>query len=239
MTEFLMSIDTNLIAISGIKGAGKDITALMFQYCLSVSKIFRQYWIFKYFGKRFTKDWKITAFAAPIKKVLSTLLNVPINKFNSRDFKENYCVEMNTLSIYKVCDVPTNKILNDSTFSKKAKNFDEDLKDYYLTIRQLMQVFATEYCRRLFGSDVWVYSALKNNTQRLIISDLRFVNEASVIKKYGGVLIYVDRGLEFGQHPSENEMKILYDQGLYDIVIKNNGTLKDLFNKIKSICNDK
>lgn len=238
MIEFQMNINTNLIAISGIKGAGKDQVAIMIQYCLSVPKVFRQYWIFKYFGKYFSKSWKITAFATPIKKILSVLLNVSISKFNNRDFKENYCIEMNTLSIHKVSDVPTNKILNDSVFSKKARNFDESLKNYYLTIRQLMQVFATEYCRRLFGSDVWVYSALKNNAQQLIISDLRFVNEAAIIKKHNGLLIYVDRGLEFGQHPSENEMKILYDQGLYNIIIKNDGTLKDLFNKVKLIYND-
>lgn len=231
-------MNTNyLIAISGIKGSGKDTVAHMLQYCLSVPKMFRQYWIYKKFGRYFKKCWKITAFASNLKKVLSIILHIPVKRFNNRSFKENYYIDLKTLDIYNVSNLPAKETLSDTIFAKKAKAFDPDIKEYLISIRQLMQLFGTEYCRRLFGPDVWVLSTLAGVTENTIVSDLRFVNEALEVKKRNGILIYIDRGLEFGQHPSEKEMKLLYDNCHYDYVIRNNASLKDLFNSVKELVN--
>jgi len=50
-----MNTKNNLIAISGTKGSGKSETSKMLQYCLSVPKLFRHYWIYKRFSKIFSK----------------------------------------------------------------------------------------------------------------------------------------------------------------------------------------
>ena len=233
-----MNTKNKIIGISGVKGSGKDVAAIMFQYCLSVPKIFRQYWIFKLFGKRLHKSWKITAFANPLKKMLSILLNIPISSFNSRTFKEQYCIDFNTLKVNNINNIPKNKLLSDSTFTKKAKNLDTDLYNYCLTIRQLMQLFGTECCRRFFGPNIWINCTLNNLQYNTIVSDVRFTNEAEAIKNKSGKIFYIDRGLEFGAHPSEKEMQTLLINGFYDNIIPNFSTLKSLFDTIKQYCND-
>ena len=101
-----MNIYHNLIAISGTKGSGKDELSKMFQYCLSVPKYLRQYWIYKRFNKFIPKKWKILAFADPLKKMLAVLLNIPAERFNDRSFKEDTCIDLKTLdysSLSNVC----------------------------------------------------------------------------------------------------------------------------------------
>ena len=40
--------DNKLIAIGGLKNSGKDEASKMLQYCLSVPRIFRYYYFYKY-----------------------------------------------------------------------------------------------------------------------------------------------------------------------------------------------
>ena len=70
----------------------------------------------------------------------------------------------------------------------------------------------------------------------LIISDLRFIVEADVVKARDGKIIYIDRpGCVVGNHQSEKEAFELYQSGQCDYVIHNDGTLEDLFKKCKRI----
>jgi hypothetical protein len=56
--------------------------------------------MYSIFSKIIPKKYKLIAFADPVKKILSVLLNVPVNRFNSREFKEGYCVDMSNLECY-------------------------------------------------------------------------------------------------------------------------------------------
>lgn len=231
-----MSTKFNLFAFSGVKGSGKDTASNMLQYCLSVPKMFRQYWIYNKFGKLFHKSWKIVAFADVMKQMLADLLNVPIDKFNDRYFKENTRINLETLE----CVTSTSKItklLSDARFNKLAKELNPDIKYYHLTVRQLMQFFATNVMRTFFGENIWVTSTLRNASDKTIISDCRFINEANAIKTKGGKIIYIGTpNTKFGQHQSEKEMEQMLNDNIYDVVIDNSGSLKDLFNKIKDVC---
>ena len=234
-----MNIKNNLIAISGVKGSGKDLVANILQYCLSVPKIFRQYWIYRRFGKFFPKRWKIIAFADPLKKMLAILLNIPVEKFNDRAFKEDTCIDLNTLNYSLSAFTKDKRLLSDSKFTKMTKELNLDLLNYDLTIRQLLQYYGTSIMRTYFGEKVWINSTLKHSAQRTIISDCRFINEATTIKDHGGKIIYISRvGYPFGHHQSEKEMFEMLQKGIYDYQIENNGTLEDLFNKVKNICNE-
>ena len=67
---------------------------------------------------------------------------------------------------------------------------------------------------------------------------MRFKVEAEMVKERKGTVIYIDRpGCEVGNHQSEKEAFELYQEGKCDYVIHNDGTLKDLFEKCKSIIN--
>lgn len=230
----------NLIAISGVRGAGKDSVTSMLQYCLSVPKIFRQYWIYKHFRKWISPKYKRLAFADPLKKMLAILLNIPASKFNDRHFKEDCVVNIPTLDFTLSAFTEDTNRLSDSKFNRMVKSLDPELIESNLTIRQLMQYFGTEICQKYFGRNVWINATLKHSNGPTIISDLRFKAEYEAIKKHNGFIIYVSRpGYWFGQHASEREMEELLNANQYDYVINNNGSVEDLFNKVKYLCNDK
>lgn len=227
----------NLIAVSGCKNAGKDSITSMLQYCLSVPKIFRQYWIYKNFRKWVSPKYKRLAFADPLKRMLAVLLNVPVSKFNNRHFKEDCVINIPTLDYSLSAFNEESDVLSDSKFNKLVKNLDSSLTQSNLTVRQLMQYFGTEICQKYFGRNVWINSTLKHANKPTIISDLRFKAEYNAVKERNGFVIYVDRpGCEFGQHASEREMEELLNSNKYDLVIHNDGSAKDLFNKIKELC---
>lgn len=234
-----MNTKNKLIAISGIKGSGKSETAEMLQYCLSVPKFLRQYWIYKKFHKIFPKKWKLLAFADPLKEMLASLLNIPVERFNDRAFKEDTCIDLNTLEYSLSAFTKDKHLLSDSKFTKFAKELNPEILSYDLTIRQLMQYFGTNCMRKFFGERVWINSTLRNAKENTIISDCRFINEANAIKSRNGIIIYVNRiGTTFGHHQSEKEMFEMWKKGFYDYQLDNNGTLEELFNKIKDLCDE-
>ena len=72
----------------------------------------------------------------------------------------------------------------------------------------------------------------------VVITDVRFGNEALWIREQGGVVVYIERDQptieEFG-HSSENG---LCDNDI-DIYVKNDGTIEDLHNKLGELVHEK
>lgn len=236
-TNERLNLNKKLFAISGVKGSGKDSVTDMLQYCLSVPKAFRQYWFYKHFRKWIKPKYKKLAFADPLKKMLSDLLSISLDKFYNRDFKEGCIINIPTLESSWLGWIDR-KTLSDSKFNKMVKQLDPSLTEANLTLRQLLQYFGTEIMQKYFGKQVWVNATLRDRSEYKIISDLRFIEEYNAIKEHKGIIIYIDRpGYQFGQHASEKEMKELYEHGKYDYIIKNNGSLEELFNKIKDLVN--
>ena len=232
MKERLKS--NKLIAISGVKSSGKDTSSKMIQYCLSVPKIFRQYWLYKLLNKIVPKKYKLIAFADPLKRMLSVLLNMPYEDFNNRSFKECYNVDLETLNITYATEG-----LSDNKFNRMVKELNLELSKSNLSIRQLMQYFGTSVMRTYFGENVWINSTLKHSANKTIITDLRFINEYNAVKQHHGITVYINRPNHFfGEHASEKEMELLLDNNAYDYVINNSGSFEDLFNQIKNISND-
>ena len=188
------------------------------------------------FHKIVPKRYQILAFADPVKRMLSVLLNVPVNRFFDRDFKEKWTINIPTLELY---DEALNDRLSDSKFNKLVKNLDPTLTTSKLSIRQLMQYFATQIMQTYFTRRVWINCTLRHTDMKTIISDLRFKEEFEAIKERNGICIYVQRpNYMFGEHASEKEMSELLYNDEYDYVINNSGSIKDLFNKIKEISYD-
>lgn len=185
------------------------------------------YRIFKYF---IISKWEITSFASTMKEVLSILINEPIEKFNDREFKENYYINLKTIRITTF--PPKKLIITDKKLNKLIKNDDlNSISDYYITIRQLLQIFGTEIIRTYFGDNFWVLRTLLIDNN-IIISDLRFINEYTEVKNNNGIVIYIDRNQAPGLHRSESEVIELYNENKFDYIIKNTSDLKNLFNNI-------
>ena len=106
------------------------------------------------------------------------------------------------------------------------------------TYREFMQIFGTEVCRNLHW-DTWIYHVekeFKNNPLKdFVIDDVRFKNEAGLIKKYDGTLIKVVRPTLAVSHDFAHASELEQDQILPDIVVMNDSTKEDLYMKIEEI----
>lgn len=117
-----------------------------------------------------------------------------------------------------------------------AKEFISHSKPGYvsLTFRQILQLFGTEYRRRQ-DPDYWVKrleEKLKGH-ERVVIDDVRFPNEVEMIHRLGGRVIRIDRpGPAESTHASEIELDS-FDG--WDDVIVNDGTLRELDEKVRGV----
>ena len=105
-----------------------------------------------------------------------------------------------------------------------------------VSARHMMQTLGTEWGRACIHPDFWVMIA-RAETQRImndggsvVIDDVRFPNEATMIRDLGGELWRIDRpGIAYnGDHESEGGL----DDITPDRVIVNDGTIAQLKEKI-------
>ena len=95
--------------------------------------------------------------------------------------------------------------------------------------RRMMQTLGTEWGRQLINPDLWLIMAhqrLLQNGPGMIISDVRFDNEAAWIRKHGGRIIHVIRPdtKAVEAHASEDGIE-MQDT---DARLFNSGTLEEL-----------
>lgn len=119
---------------------------------------------------------------------------------------------------------------------------DENLKkqthsETGLTYRQILQKVGTDLFRKQIDSEIWARAPFTNlvlkEKEILILTDLRFRNEAEQVKRHNGKIIRINRpGLISDSHISETEMD---DYGSFDYVIHNDGTLDQLKEAIQNL----
>jgi hypothetical protein len=95
-------------------------------------------------------------------------------------------------------------------------------------VRKLLQSIGVA-AREVLGKNVWVVAALRkmeDDSKDYVITDVRFENEASMIKYLGGVMWRISRDgvTPVNSHISENEL----DGYKFDQILKNEGSLDDL-----------
>jgi hypothetical protein len=110
----------------------------------------------------------------------------------------------------------------------------EDAKKYS-NVRELLQRLGTEAGRDVLGENVWVNAVFDNfSGEKLVISDVRFPNEAEEIRRRGGAIVRIVRE-GFGPingHISETAFKG------QDFIIYNDGTPQDMLNKFRAFEKD-
>lgn len=226
----------NVIAFCGLKATGKDTSAQMLKYLLNTPKCLHFYWMYKHFGflGNYGK-WKITSFAKPLKQVLSIILGVPVKLFEDRNFKEFWVANLKDTEVKFLSRNSNLHPISDKLFSKHAKSHNvTSLQKYDLTIRQWLQYVGTDVLRSFISENVWINATLRRDN--IIISDLRFKQEFNALDHYKSFRILIERpGCEPGNHISEQEILELKTNRNFEGYINNNGTLKDLFYKIKEI----
>lgn len=232
--------DSNIIAMCGLRNVGKDTCAGMLKFMLNTPSILHYYWIYKYFpflGN--LGEWRTNSFAKPLKEVLGIILGIPVEKFEDRDFKENWCVDFDSGKLYLCERVSPEWLLSDKEMSRLLKNGNYQLiSKYYLTIRQCLQYIGTNVLREFISDKVWINSSLKGDN--LIMSDLRFRKEFEELDNHKSFRILIERpGCLPGNHASERQIMELKAERTFEGYINNNGTLKDLFYKVKQLIDDR
>jgi hypothetical protein len=111
----------------------------------------------------------------------------------------------------------------------------ERLKEVSQDIRGLMQRMGTEVGREMFGENVWAevaFRAIKPDA-RVVISDLRYPNEAAAITSASGEIWRIERpGVgPANSHASETAL----DTYNFPIKITNDGTIEDLYKTVDSV----
>jgi hypothetical protein len=101
-------------------------------------------------------------------------------------------------------------------------------------VRRLLQDLGVG-ARKIFGEDFWVSQTLSgvNPGDKIVVTDVRYPNEAQAVKDLGGVIWRIQRpGISaVNDHPSESAM----DDWDYDKVIVNNSGLDGLKSQIATI----
>jgi len=103
------------------------------------------------------------------------------------------------------------------------------------TPRHMMQTLGTEWGRRTVHPEIWI-NVWKREVQKItgaiVVDDVRFPNEAALIKEMGGTLWRIYRpGLNTMDHASER----LQQQIAEDVLINNATSLPALFNSVDSL----
>ena len=103
------------------------------------------------------------------------------------------------------------------------------------TPRYAMQTLGTEWGRDLISPNIWV-NIIKNGIKELggnfiVIDDCRFPNEIAMILDMKGIIVYIDRDGEVGDHASEREVKSLHR----NITVENKSSLVDLQEAVMAV----
>ena len=102
--------------------------------------------------------------------------------------------------------------------------------------RQMMQTLGTEWGRECINPDLWVLLAqlrFMNQGTGMILTDMRFENEASWVRRMGGQVVHIVRDSAPGvaEHKSENSLFV----DPRDITLYNNMDLESLQHAVSKL----
>lgn len=101
-------------------------------------------------------------------------------------------------------------------------------------VRRLLQRLGTEGGRHHLGDDVWVETLFRSpSSGRVVVSDVRFPNEARAIRDRGGIVARITRpGIQaVNAHASEHAL----DDFDFDVEVVNDGSIADLRRAVDDI----
>ncbi len=114
---------------------------------------------------------------------------------------------------------------------------EKQIPSFTYTPREMMQTVGTEWGRQMIQDDLWLVSLLRrienHKAQDIVISDVRFDNEAVVLRNLGGEIWYIARpdSSISSNHVSEAGINICTE----DISINNDETLINLYLKVDKL----
>lgn len=168
-------------------------------------------------------EYQRLAFADPIKDILCHTLG--ISRETLDDFKNN---------------PETHKVEGIESYGVCIDNSLEDSVEFSIDMRQILTNFG-DAMKKQFGEDIWANKLVKDalfwDVDKLVVPDLRYLNEYQYLKEYSEKLIVIKihkDGLGEDSHSSEQEYKSIPA----DYEIYNNGSIQELHNKLNKIVSE-
>jgi hypothetical protein len=106
-----------------------------------------------------------------------------------------------------------------------------------MSFREFLQRYGTESHRDVFGENFWVDLTLPVGGyypgRAIVVTDVRFSNEAARIRDLGGTVVRIIRGnaAPFDQDHHRSEVQD-FD---WDYILENNGTLRQLYDNVEEL----
>ena len=262
----------NIYGICGYKQSGKNTVARIWQLLDFYYKMGKDYWV-KYAAinekiKEFTdidyvlnnlqfenknSNWQEKSFAHSLKKILCILYGFKIEDFESEEFKSKELPEA-FWYWYMELDGGYGPIILPYTTPKPPEGY-EGLKLIKPTPRMLLQKIGTDLFRNQLHPNWSInalfseYKPISNLSQtypNILITDVRFQNEADAVTERGGKLIKVEKIVKKvhesetskhvihapDTHPSETELE--YIKADYYISV-HQGDIENLIESVKYI----
>jgi hypothetical protein len=216
----MQEFNKKLIGISGRIKHGKDTVGNLI---CSLYNEWAGFHMIYYNG-----SYEIKKYAYKLKQIASLLTGVPIENFESHEFKDTVMGE--EWWYFKFGGIKTSYIGHEHW--DKTNAFSKLFKPTY---RQFIQQLGTESLRNNCHPDVHVnalFADYEKEYSKWLITDLRFINEAERIVKENGILLRVineNIPIPENEHISEKEL----DDYNFHYTIYNNGTLEELELEVK------
>jgi len=160
--------------------------------------------------------------------------------------KENYDIlfenKKYAYNLKKIVSILTGVSMED-VLSREGKL--KYLPEWNMTVGEMQQKLGTEAVRNNIHQDAWVLSLFGTYSEDKfwVITDVRFKNEAEIIKKKGGIIVRLNGDPEkcrlndnrSMEHPSETELD---DYDGFDYIFDNVPPISNLENFVEEIIND-
>ena len=205
-----------IIGLTGKKGSGKTL----------VCDTMLQSKGFEHYGEY--------SLASPIKNIVNTLFGWSeahsVGELKEREVRADYCAGSFNRAYALICHYDLESfsvnggMSNVDIIIRLCSKFERTVT----TPRKVYQWFGTELCRDNLDKDIWL-KLVPKNIENLIISDVRFDNEATYItKQLGGVIVEIinnDRDEIIDDHSSESGIS----EPLKNIIFEAKLGLKDIW----------
>lgn len=165
------------------------------------------------------------AFASPIKKITKTMFHLEDKHLYDNVVKEQIILDDNGNPKWHIQGVPASPRLMFQWIGTILRS--EVASDYFL--KSMHEEIKKEIKKKLNTHYLWRPKYIK-----IVITDVRFPNEAEFIRKLGGSIIKIERPsiittTKLTEHESEKDLPA----NLVDCVICNDGTISELKKKLK------
>ena len=245
------------IGLNGYAGAGKDTVAKMLYVILNWDWDSKEE-AFAKFNESYATNIRpyatiknpddnmctCIAFADRLKQICADMFGVPVEYFYYN--KNNAWICINKDFEYTETLPADEFIVTAEDYYSCKDNYIHSTHKYYMSLREILVYVGTYVCQYNICKNVFVNSvanSVKNLRKSklfkyIICTDVRFVHEYDFIRKNSGIMINIVRkGLKQASDIAEHEMDMMGIEN-YNYVISNDGSYKDLFNKVWDITHD-